>query len=174
MTEMAGPYSSGKLYFYNDTITNSKNPTKIDSVMYSSARVLSSDSTVTVYDVPGRLLARGLKNHPELKKAMEDADPVDITSKFIFISINDYGYCYAYTYPNTVTYENLEYGGAAHKVEVKFYWPSSTQYYNKQMSYSMAVGGIYEDGTLVEQLYSTSGTEAEQKSAIVEFYGSKI
>ena len=69
----SGNYNVGtKLYFYNDTITAENNKSMTDSIMGLRA-VIAKDSSLVLYDVPGRVLAKEIKNNEPLKMAIEEA-----------------------------------------------------------------------------------------------------
>ena len=118
LASASGNYNVGtKLYFYNDTITAENNKSMTDSIMGLRA-VIAKDSSLVLYDVPGRVLAKEIKNNEPLKMAIEEAEPVDIVSKILFYNITQ-GYVYYYVYSSSVIYNNLEFNGGKHKVELQ-------------------------------------------------------
>ena len=168
----SGNYNIGtKLYFYNDTITAKDNPSMTDSIMGLNA-VIQTDSTLVLHDVPGRVLAKEIKNNDALKMAIEDAEPVDIESKILFYNISQ-GYGYYYVYSSSVIYNALEFNGGKHKVELQFYVPSGGLYYNKQTTFTYCLANVKVDDKNTYQIYNGSNDAIAQRRAVIQFIGSK-
>lgn len=157
-----------KIYFYNDTITGKNTKEKTDSVTGISA-VFSKDSTFAITGVPGRVLAKEIPDtHKELKEAIEKAPAKTIKGGFVFHSIDQYAYFMVY--PQSVTYENLAYGGGNHKVTIVFWSPVATGVYGyvdkKQIvQASVYMAGIYIDDKKEIEIYNGSDTGMSQLKA---------
>lgn len=163
--------TQNKIYFYNDTITDKNNPLKTDSITGISATFFKGDSTVVVEGVSGRVLAKELTGHDDLKKALEDYLAQPIKAKFIFFNVNSPQASY-FVYPFDVTYPSLKYpNGETHEVTFKFYSPSlgvfqslNTQQANIFEFYLM---GVYVDGKLLQTIYDGSDDNNKMKKALL-------
>ena len=172
LASASGNYNVGtKLYFYNDTITAENNKSMTDSIMGLRA-VIAKDSSLVLYDVPGRVLAKEIKNNEPLKMAIEEAEPVGIVSKILFYNITQ-GYGYYYVYSSSVIYNNLEFNGGKHKVELQFYIPSGGLYYNKQTTFTYCLSNVKVDDKNAYQIYDGSNDAIAQRRAVLQFVGSK-
>lgn len=165
-----------KIYFINDTITDRKNTQKLDSITGIDVR-FSVDSTVTVNYVPGRLIAKELPvEYQDLKDAIENAPNQTLKARFMFYQVAQ-GYASYTIYPETLTYPELEYGGAKHKVDVVFYYPTAGAFAfgsgRSAIRFTLSMAGIYEDDKLKYTIYDgSSGTEKMQKS-LLDVYATK-
>lgn len=184
LTQMAGPYNGfssdwryqNKIYFYNDTITDKNNPYKTDSVENISGTV-RTDSTFTIYNVPGRVLAKAIPDrHKSLKEAIEAAPAQTIDGSFLLYNISSIVSFFAY--PQSVVYDELTYDGETHKdVTIAFWGPTGGQYgfinSHKIMQLSLVPAAIYEgkDNTatkLVDICSNSNTTEIQNASLTVQ------
>lgn len=181
LTNISGFYMGGstwqkqnKVYFYNDTITDKNNPSKTDSITGISATFFKGDSTVVVQGVPGRVLAKEVTGHDDLKEALEDNLGQAMKAKFVFFSISSPQASY-FVYPFDVTFPSLQYpNGETHEVTFKFYSPSlgafqslGTQQANILEFYLM---GVYVDGKLLQAIYDGSDNKDKMKKALLQVY----
>lgn len=163
-----------KVYFYNDTITDKNNPSKTDSITGISATFFKGDSTVVIQGVSGRVLAKELTGHDDLKEALKDNSVQPMKAKFDFFHISSQQASY-FVYPFDVTYPSLQYpNGETHEVTFKFYSPSlgafqslSTQQANILEFYLM---GVYVDGKLLQTIYDGSDNQDKMKKALLRVY----
>ncbi len=172
MSIMSGYYYDGRMYFQNDTITSSSNTNKVDSVNNISVMVYT-DSTLIVQNVPGRLLAKCITGHDELKQAIEDAGNKNITAAYLLSSVSNNSVFFYYVLPASVTWDALTYNGNTHKVQIAFYSPSSGAYYGGAVDFTLYMAGVYQDGDLLQLFYDDDSSESEQKDAVLEIYASK-
>lgn len=168
-TLISGYYYGGTMYFYNDTITT--NTSKVDSVSSLSA-VISTDSTILIQNVPGRVLAKCISNHDALKEAIENAESKTLKARYLLYNNTSSGYLYYYVYPVSVTYDELTYNGNTHKVEIAFYTPTLGVYYNNMVDIPFYLAGVYQDGDQLELFYD-NGSDANNTKSLLEFYASK-
>ncbi len=165
---MSGYYYGGKIYFYNDTITTNSN--KVDSVTSLSA-VIYTDSTIVIQNVPGRALAKCIKNHDELKEAIENADSKTLRLSYLLYPMQTSSYLYYYVYPVSVTYNELTYSGSTHEVVISFYTPTLGVYYNGMIDIPLYMAGVYQDGVEMELFYDRCSTD--KSNTLLEFYAKK-
>lgn len=171
LTQMQGYYTGGsgnyanKIYFYNDTITDKNNPNKVDSVMYVTG-TFAKDSTFTIANVPGRLLAKEIKDekYKGLKEAIEKASNQTIRGKFLIVSLYE-NVANMYFYPTAVTYKNLSYNGETHDVMITFYGPSWGSWgivnAHRMAEYSVCMSAIYVDDNKILTMYDGSSYNQE-------------
>lgn len=118
------PYSwkyMNKIYYHNDTITDKENPEKEDSIVNISLTLNAQDSTFTITNIPGKIFTKQLSDeYKDLRDAINNAPNQMLKGKIILNYIGD-GYVYFVTYPTSITYSSLTYGGEAHKVTLRFY-----------------------------------------------------
>ena len=157
---------ANKIYFYNDTITGQTTKEKTDSITGISGS-FGKDSTFAITGVPGRVLAKEIPDdHMELKEAIENAPAKTIRGGFVFFDINQYAFFMVY--PQSVTYEDLTYGGEKHKVTVVFWSPSSTGIFgyvnNKQIvQASLYMAAIYVDDKKEIEIFDVNDGDSMQQ-----------
>lgn len=180
LTSISGNYygndgswtTENKIYFYNDTITGESKTDSITGVDVS----FYGDSTVVVSNVPGRLLAKAIKDNDALKTAIENTYSQTLKAKFIFYNIQN-PYASYFVYPAEVTYPSLAYNGGTHKVTVKFYYPSGGAFLidgsSRKVSLSFCVEGIYLDDSVVPSIYDELSTDEKQGRALFQVYATR-
>lgn len=113
-----------KIYYYNDTITDKKNPEKEDSIVNISLAISAQDSTYAISNVPGKIFTKELSDeHKDLRDAINNAPNQVLRGKIDLKQISN-SIVYFWTYPLSITYPSLTYGGKTHKVTLRFYNPS--------------------------------------------------
>lgn len=180
LTSISGNYygndgswtTENKIYFYNDTITGDNKTDSITGVDVS----FYGDSTVVVNNVPGRLLAKAIKNNDALKEAIENTYSQTLKAKFIFYDIQN-PYASYFVYPAEVTYRSLAYNGENHDVTVKFYSPSAGAFLidsgTRKVSLSFCVEGVYVDGSAVPSIYDDLSSNEKQGRALFQVYATR-
>lgn len=136
-----GDYT-GKLIYATGETKNGKNVNDTIAAHWS----IATDSTLVIHDFPSRLLALHVTN-TTLKKAIEEAPAQDLTCRMGFVQTSPVGFLLN---PVTPTF-NLNYSGAAHKVQAVFYYNNtqSSGYYTaktKQITMQIIEGAIFIDG----------------------------
>ena len=159
---MSGNYtsSSNKAFFYNDTISGEN---KTDSLEDISAYVYSRDTTLIVNGISNRVLAKTLKDE-SLKKILEKAPQGNLKIKFL--PFNEIGsQVWFFVYPYDYTFPAINIGDKTHKVQVKFYVPSSGVFNHanqkKEIAISLIPSAIYIDDKKAESIYD--GKSEEEK-----------
>lgn len=178
MTQMSGNYYGGstwqtrnRIYFYNDTITDENNKNKIDSITGITAGYYKGDSTLVISGIPGRLLAKEIKENDALKKAIEESSMQTLKAKFIISNITG-NLAYYLVYPYDITYQSLQYDGETHDVKFKFYAPSLGGYQYDQTSETHIMDfylmGVYVDDKLTYTICDDTNDEEQMKNALFE------
>lgn len=180
LTQMSGYYYGtdgdwkleNKIYFYNDTISGNN---KTDSITGITANIYS-DSTIVINNVPGRLLAKNIKDNEELKTAIEDQLPTTMKAKFLIYNISS-PYAYYFVYPSEVTYPNVVYKNGNHKVTVKFYGPSQGAFLNEssgsKISVPFYVEGVYLDNNVVPSIYDNESYDNKLGKSVLQVYATR-
>lgn len=124
---------------------------------------VTTDSTLTIKQVPSRLLATYVTNSA-LREALSSAPAQDIVCRTYYAQLSPVGF---YLNPVTPTYQ-LHYGDADHKVQVAFYTNTSMSsgIYNASsqvMQMQIAEGAIYIDSKLSSDLKTASGFQLKGK-----------
>lgn len=175
LTNISGHYygdnsswkTENKIYFYNDTISGENKADSINGIDVSFYK----DSTMVIDNVPGRVLAKNIKDNDELKKAIEDASAQTLKAKFIFYNISNDIASYL-VYPYEVTYPALNYKGDTHKVTIKFYGPTGGAYgYVKGKStvaFNFCIEGVYLDNNVVPSIYDDTSLNIRQQKSILD------
>lgn len=157
-----------KIYFYNDTIKADALSEKLDSVSGITVNFSRFDSTFTVTNVPGRVLAKEIPDeYKELREAINAAPTKTIKGKFVFFNITQYAYFWIY--PETVKYEGLTYGGETHDVSIVFWSPVASGVYgylnSKQVvNMSFYLASVYQDDKKLIDIYN--GVDTGDKQAL--------
>lgn len=105
---------------------------------------IQSDSVMTIHDFPVALLGHVVPDST-LRSAIATAAPQDIRCDIGFIRVTPATFL---ANPNTLTL-NLNYGGAAHKVQIAFYvnsYYSYGQVHDRSLDMQIVEAGIYVDG----------------------------
>ncbi len=158
MRQIDGNYT-GKLYFYNDTISATS---KVDSVA-ASARITASDSTIILSDVSPRVFSKyflsnvydgstgktvGQVNpqYENLSKALNELPNQQLILRHVFYDVVESGLIYYGVYPMSKTFR-LNYDGAEHTLTFNFFASlnSNGQYYNRRTAFSLYVYDISID-----------------------------
>lgn len=166
-----------KIYFYNDTITGSTLSEKIDSIVGITISFSKYDSTFAITNVPGRVLAKEIPDeYKEMREAIDAAPMQTIKGKFIFYNISSYAYYMIY--PETVTYEDLNYGGETHDVSIVFWSPVASGVYGymdkKQVvNLSVYLASVYVDDKKVIDIYNGVDAGKEQAMSQLLFVGTR-
>lgn len=179
LSQMSGNYYGGntwqtanKIYFVNDTITDKNNENKIDSIMGITAGCYKGDSTIVINGIPGKLLAKEIKDNDALKKAIEGAYAQTLKAKFVLYNVLNSSLVYYLAYPYDITYPSLQYNGETHKVTFKFYGPSVGGYqYTKSAELNVIdfyLLGIYIDDKLAYTVCNNVNDEEQMKKALIE------
>lgn len=184
LTNISGFYMGGstwqkqnKVYFYNDTITDKNNPSKTDSITGITATFFKGDTTVVVQGMPGRVLAKELTGHDDIKQALEYDSRQAMKAKFDFFSIS-YPQINFYIYPFDVTYSSLRYpNGDTHDVTFKFGAPSLGAYQslsNLQASVlDFYLIEVFVDGQRIQTVYDGTNDKDKIKKALIRVYVTK-
>lgn len=115
-----------KIYFFNDTITDKENENKQDAIGNISLAISAQDTTFAISNIPGKIFTKELPDeYKELREAINNA-PNQVLRGKLDLNQENSGYVYFLTYPTSITYSSLNYGGKAHKVTLRFYHPSLT------------------------------------------------
>ncbi len=169
LTLMSGSYNGystdyryqNKIYFYNDSITDKNNVNKTDSVDGIYGRVNKADSTFTIYNVPGRVLAKEIPDsYKELRDAIEAAPAQNVTGQLLITDISSLVYFFAY--PMSVEYDELTYGGETHKkIIIAFWGPTMGVFGNNINSHrilqlNLCPAAVYEDKALITSISSNN------------------
>lgn len=157
LTQMSGFYYGqnsdwryqNKIYYYYDDEEN--NSIKTDSILGVVVNISARDTSFTVGNVSGKVLAKQVPDsHKELKQALEDySQQLTIRGKFNITNISQNAYFTIYN--TSVTIDNLEYGGGNHKVTVAFWgYPYSSGAYGLVDSYNiiemyLCMGAVFVD-----------------------------
>ncbi len=178
LQQMSGNYYGGstwqtqnKIYFFNDTITDKNNKNKVDSITGITASFYKGDSTLVINGIPGRILAKEIKENDALKQAIENANMQSLKAKFILSNVSG-NVAYYLTYPYDITYPALQYNGETHKVTLKFYGPSFGGYQYSQASelhmIDLYLMGVYVDDKLTYTICDSPNNEEQMKKAILQ------
>ena len=170
MRQFAGTYN-GKLFFYNDTITNST--TKIDSVATQMV-VTANDSTITMSNIPGRVFSKLLSGtqYQSLRQALDNVPPMELTARYVFYSATTDNFIYFGIYPLSKTVV-VNYDGADHKITFNFYniINANGQYYMNECYIPFYVTEVRIDNML-ERSYTIGGYYTD-KNCVYYFRGKK-
>lgn len=160
MTYISGSYygdptnyqKANKIYFWNDTITGTNKTDSIEGIEVA----FRNDSTLSVYEVPGSLFKNYIKDNDELKEALDNAPSQTLTAKYMFYNISSPNAWY-YVAPSKMTFNNLNYNGGTHSLEISFYGLGAGVFVNnsalRQIQLRLVVGEIKEDGVTLESPY---------------------
>lgn len=169
----------GKILFKNEEINDSKNPNKIDSLLYKECRFNYADSTINLYSVPAKLLFKALEGHESLKAAAEAYGNVDLTLKYgIYAADNGGIYYLAVTSPVKLT---LEYDGEKHDLAIAFLSNTRGYYVKNTVLFQFVEAAIYDgkdssgNWKLLEnggELYKQGMEDSKLNNLLFEFYGS--
>ncbi|MBP7767892.1 MAG: DUF4840 domain-containing protein [Prevotella sp.] len=144
---------NGKVVFQ---ATNPKNSAdKLDTL--AASWNVTSDSTMTIYNVPISKLAPYI-NDDNLKAAIAQLPNATVQCFIGFTQLSPVTFL---VNPNTLTYENLNYNGGTHKVQIGFYTSNYNSYgaYNassRMMGVQIIIGGIFIDGVYNSTLLTES------------------
>lgn len=173
LTLMSGSYNGystdyryqNKIYFYNDSITDKNNINKIDSIEGIYGRVDRADSTFTIYNVPGRVLAKEIPDgYKELKDAVENAPEQTVKGKILLVDINS-SLVYFYAYPMSVVYDELTYGGNTHNdVTIAFWGPTmgvfgSNINTHRVLQLNLCPAAVYEGDSNITDISDSNNAE---------------
>lgn len=178
LSQMSGSYYGSstdyryqnKIYFYNDTITDPNNTNKTDSIEGITGYVNRADSTFTIYNVPGRVLAKEIpESYQELKDAIEAAPNQNVKGQLILTDISSYVYFFAY--PMSVVYDELTYGGETHNdICIAFWGPTmgifGTVNSHRVLQLSLCPAAVYEGETLITSISSNSSSEELSRASL--------
>lgn len=161
--------TANKIYFWNDTITGNN---KTDSIEGIDVRI-TSDSTLYVENIPGKLFSNTIKDNDALKAALDAAYTQTLKGKFLIYNITG-SYAYYQIAPQEITYNGLTYGGSSHDVKISFYTYGSGLFASgtntKQVQFSFILGDITEDGNKVTSKFgSTWSDEKLGKSQFIVY-----
>lgn len=166
---MSGSYtsSSNRAFFYNDTISGEN---KTDSLENITAYVYPNDTTIVVNGISNRVLAKTLKDN-ELKEILEKAPQGNVKIKFGFYNVVG-SQAWFFAYPYDYTFPMINIGDKTHKIQVKFYVPSSGAFnfasQEKEIAISLIPAAIYIDDKKAESIYDgKSENEKIGKSEIL-------
>lgn len=179
LSQMSGNYYGGttwqtknRAYFINDTITDKNNKNKLDSITGITAGFYKGDSTLVVNGIPGRILAKEIKDNDALKKALEGAYSQTLKAKFNIYNIISSSIAYYLAYPYDITYPALQYNGETHKVTFKLYSPSLGAYQHTSVAelhvIDFYVQGVYIDDKLTYTIFSDTNNEEQMRKALIE------
>ncbi|MGN1376369.1 MAG: DUF4840 domain-containing protein [Prevotella sp.] len=180
LVKLAGNYygdpsswkTTNKVYFYNDTISGTNKTDSIDGIEIR----MGTDSTMIVYDVPGRIIAKSIKDDDELKEAIENAAAPYLIAKYILYSPQT-NYISYLVYPYDMEYTNVDYKGGSHNVKVKFYMPTggawATQNGNSQTAANFCIEGIYLDGNKVKSIYDDLDYSTAQSNSVFQVFATR-
>jgi hypothetical protein len=170
MYQIGGEYS-GKLFFYNDTITTSS--TKIDSVA-ATVSITANDSTIMLKGIPGRAFSKLLPStqYESLRKALDNVPPIDLTIRYVFYSATEDQFVYYGVYPMSKTIK-LNYDGADHSITFNFYSliNANGQYFKNQTYFPLYLTEVRLDNML-ERSFTVSGYYTDN-NCIYNFRGAK-
>lgn len=137
-----GTYT-GKAYFSKDPTTTVTNNNDSATVAWS----ITSDSTMTLQAIPARIFASGITN-ADVKNAIANEPNVDIPCRISYFRTSPVQWLIN---PATVTFNNVQYNGETHKIEIGFYIDTyysfgSYNLTNSSMQLQIIVAGAYVDG----------------------------
>lgn len=141
-TMTAGTHQ-GRMYYREDQSSDNAGKTDTVNVQWS----INSDSTMVLQNIPSAALAAGIRD-ANVKAAVGSSPSVDIPCFIGFFTQNPIKWLIN---PQTVTFTNVSYGGASHKVDVVFYVQTYYSYgeYNAStgnMGIQIVVAAAYLDG----------------------------
>ena len=112
----------GKMVYYAENKANVKDKQDTVSVSWN----ITTDSTMTIYGIPAKVIAERIQFNNELKEAIEKQPEITLNCKIQYATVNPIQF---YIGPDNINY-TLNYGGKEHKFEMRFYWgyPSIGQY----------------------------------------------
>ena len=156
-----------KIYFYNDTIDGKTVAEKTDSVVNVIGR-FSTDSTFTISNVPGRVLAKEFPDeYSDMKKAIEDGPAQIINGWYIINNVAEDGA--ALIVAGEVTFPSLTYGGTTHNdIRIEFLQSLAAFGYisgHKAVELPMYVGSVYEGENKLFEIYDGQSYGIEQAKA---------
>lgn len=137
---------------------------KPDTLTTSSWNI-TSDSTMTIFNVPDSALATAIAD-TTIMKAVRNLNGIHNINCYIgYIRVTPVQWLIN---PQTVTYNNLQYNGASHKVQLVFAVNSSISYgslVTQKQELVISIAGMYIDDKLVNNtLVSPSGNGTSIKS----------
>ncbi|MDD7454800.1 MAG: DUF4840 domain-containing protein [Bacteroidales bacterium] len=141
----------GKLISATDYNADTKRFLQNDTIMTEASFGL--DTTVTFSGFPVTYLAKKIKSpgNADLKDALEDADIVNASGKFVPRLMNPMSVLVNYlNFP-------LEYGGKQHSVTISFMqYYSFAQFSSSKVVMQLLPAAVYVDGNLAEDILQSS------------------
>lgn len=154
----------GKMVYKKDPAQSSVSNNDTVSVSWS----ILTDSTMTIHEVPSKAIASAISNK-ELQEAIAEQPDKDINCAIAYYSLsNGTGASASTQYvtwlvnPLAVTYDNVSYGGATHKVQIVFYINNTYSFgtcntSTRKSQMQVIMGGVYVDGKYNSSLMSSTG-----------------
>lgn len=164
LQQMSGTYYGSetyqnRIYFYNDTISDSNNSNKIDSISSNVVISISArDSSFLISGVPSRVLAKEIDSvkFKGLRDAIEELPNQSIRGKVLIANVMNYG-SYLYFYPTSLTLNDLSYDGGTHDVTIAFLIPSAGSWSMsgtfEGIQVPIFVGAFFEDDSEIQRIY---------------------
>ena len=163
----SGWHLENKIYFYNDTLKGTTVAEKTDSVTGVIGR-FNTDSTFTISNVPGRLLAKEFPaRYSDMKKALEEGPALMINGSYIISNVTSN--VAALLFGAAVEIPSLTYGGETHQnIRILFWQNIATYGYisgHKAVELPMYVAAVYEGDNKLFDIYDGQSTGIEQYKA---------
>ena len=135
---------TGNMVYAAENKANIKDQTDTIQVGWT----INTDSTMTIYNFPAKAIAEQIKYNDDLKAALAEQPNRNISCSIYYCVASPIQFLIV---PHNVTYENVEYAGQSHKVEVVFYWNNYSfgQYVptaNKPMEMQIFAAKLLVDG----------------------------
>lgn len=158
-----------KIYFYNDAIDGETIEEKTDSVMNVIGR-FNMDSTFTISNVPGRVLAKEFPdNYSDLKDAIENGPAQTIYGSYIINNVAQDGA--ALLFNGVVDIPSLTYGGETHENIRILFWQNFAAFGyisgHKAVELPMYFAAVYEGDKKLFDIYDAQTTGLEQSKALL-------